>query len=88
MRTDDNYGATVPYEPNSFGEWKDSPELKEPPLEVHGDVFNYDEREYDSDYYTQPGKTVAAHEHGRPQGHLRQYSRTDGRCPSSSSNAM
>ena len=23
---------------------------------MHGDVFNYDEREYDSDYYTQPGK--------------------------------
>lgn len=21
-----------------------------------GDVYNYDEREYDSDYYTQPGK--------------------------------
>ena len=21
-----------------------------------GDIFNYDEREYDSDYYTQPGK--------------------------------
>ena len=54
MRTDDNYGATVPYGSNSFGEWKDSPELKEPPLEVHGGVFNYDEREYDSDYYTQP----------------------------------
>lgn len=56
MRTDDNYGAAIPYEPNSFGEWKDSPELKEPPLEAKGDVFNYDEREYDEDYYTQPGK--------------------------------
>ncbi len=56
MRTDDNYGAAIPYEPNSFGEWKDSPELKEPPLETRGDVFNYDEREYDDDYYTQPGK--------------------------------
>jgi catalase len=30
--------------------------LKEPPLRVDGEVYNYDERELDSDYYTQPGK--------------------------------
>ncbi|MGL5894828.1 MAG: catalase-related domain-containing protein, partial [Bacteroidales bacterium] len=24
-------------------------------LKVHGDVYNYNEREYDQDYYTQPG---------------------------------
>lgn len=56
MRTDDNHGATLAYEPNSFGEWHDSPELKEPPMAVAGDIFNYDERKYDDDYYTQPGK--------------------------------
>ena len=56
MRTDDNYGATVTYEPNSFGEWRDSPSLKEPPMELQGEVYNYDERLYDDDYYTQPGK--------------------------------
>lgn len=56
MRTDGNLGATISYEPNSFGEWKDSPELKQPPLELHGEMYNYDEREYDDDYYTQPGK--------------------------------
>ncbi len=56
MRTDENYGATIAYEPNSFGEWKDNPALKEPPMELHGDVYNYDERQYDDDYYTQPGK--------------------------------
>lgn len=56
MRTDDNYGATVPYEPNSFGEWQDSPNLKEPPLTFEGAAYNYDERELDDDYYTQPGK--------------------------------
>ncbi len=55
MRTDDNYGGTVAYEPNSFGEWQDSPQMKEPPLQG-GDAYNYDEREYDNDYYTQPGK--------------------------------
>ena len=56
MRTDDNYGATTPYEPNSYGEWQDTPALKEPPLAVDGAVYNYDEREFDDDYYTQPGK--------------------------------
>ena len=56
MRTDGNYGRTLSYEPNSFGEWRDSPAAKEPPLEIHGAAFNYDEREYDDDYYTQPGK--------------------------------
>ena len=56
MRADDNGGRTISYEPNSYGEWKDQPHLKEPPLAVSGEVYNYDEREYDSDYYTQPGK--------------------------------
>ena len=56
MRTDDNAGRTIGYEPNSYGEWHDSPALKEPPLAVSGEVYNYDERELDSDYYTQPGK--------------------------------
>lgn len=56
MRTDGNYGATIPYQPNSYDEWQDSPNLKEPPLEVNGAIYNYDERELDSDYFTQPGK--------------------------------
>ncbi len=56
MRTDGNYGSTVAYEPNSEGEWSDTPSLKEPPLQTQGDVYDYDEREYDDDYYTQPGK--------------------------------
>lgn len=55
MRTDDNYGAAKGYEPNSYGEWQDSPEKKEPPLASKGDVFNYNEREYDDDYFTQAG---------------------------------
>ena len=56
MRTDGNNGSTIGYEPNSYGEWQDSPEMKEPPLKLHGDAYNYNEREYDEDYYTQPGQ--------------------------------
>lgn len=55
MRVDDNYGSAKGYEPNSYGEWQDSPDKKEPALKSAGDVYNYDEREYDNDYYSQPG---------------------------------
>lgn len=55
MRVDGNAGATIGYEPNSFDEWQDQPQKKEPPMKSAGDVFNYNERDYDDDYYTQPG---------------------------------
>lgn len=55
MRTDGNQGSRLGYEPNSYGEWQESPELREPPMKIHGNVFNYPEREYDSDYFTQAG---------------------------------
>ncbi len=57
MRTDGNYGSTLNYEPNSYGEWQDNPDSKEPPLPLKGpmEAYNFNEREYDSDYFTQPG---------------------------------
>lgn len=77
MRVDGNYGRTLGYEPNSYGEWKDNPAVKDPPLRVYNstpiegsdgrphfnpmyvtagvDIYNYPEREYDDDYYSQPG---------------------------------
>ncbi len=54
-RTDGNNGSKIGYEPNSYGEWGDSPELREPPLALNGDAYNYNERDSDSDYYSQPG---------------------------------
>ena len=54
MRIDGNYGSTLGYVPNSYGEWDDSPDRKEPPLKLQGDAYNYNEREYDNDYYSQP----------------------------------
>jgi len=55
MRVDGNQGSTLAYEPNSYGEWKDQWQLKEPPLALDGDAYQYDFREDDDDYYTQPG---------------------------------
>lgn len=54
MRVDGNLGSELHYEPNSYGNWEDSPE-DNLPMEKGGDVYRYDFREDDSDYYTQPG---------------------------------
>ncbi|MBL7129372.1 MAG: catalase, partial [Ignavibacteria bacterium] len=55
MRVDDNYGATLGYEPNSYGEWQEQPEYKEPPLELDGAADHWNHREDDDDYYSQAG---------------------------------
>ncbi|CAM3937681.1 catalase [Flavobacterium antarcticum] len=55
MRVDGNYGSAVSYEPNSFGQWKEQPEHKEPPLELEGMAYAYEFREDDADYFSQPG---------------------------------
>jgi catalase len=54
MRVDGNYGSTLGYEPNSYGEWQEQPEFAEPKLDLQGAAGRWDHRE-DSDYYTQPG---------------------------------
>lgn len=56
MRVDANAGSTIGYEPNSYGAWAEQPDFKEPPLKIYGDGYNWNFREDDSDYYTQPGK--------------------------------
>jgi len=55
MRTDGNYGATLGYEPNSYSEWQEQPEFKEPPLELSGAADHWNHREDDDDYYSQAG---------------------------------
>jgi catalase len=56
MRVDGNYGSTLGYEPNSYEEWQEQPEFKEPPLALNGAADHWNFREDDCDYYTQPGK--------------------------------
>ena len=55
MRVDGNYGSTLGYEPNSFGQWQQQPEFAEPPLALEGAADHWNFREDDDDYYTQPG---------------------------------
>lgn len=54
MRTDNNQGATIGYEPNSKGMWQEQSQYKEPPLTIEGDAYHYNHRE-DSDYFSQAG---------------------------------
>jgi len=55
MRVDGNYGSTLGYEPNSYGEWQQQPEFAEPALGLEGAADHWDHRT-DDDYYSQPGK--------------------------------
>jgi catalase len=55
MRVDGNYGGTLGYEPNSYGEWQEQPDFREPPLSLAGAADHWNHREDDSDYYSQPG---------------------------------
>jgi len=55
MRVDGNYGSTLGYEPNSYGEWQQQPDYAEPPLALEGAADHWDFRKDDDDYYTQPG---------------------------------
>lgn len=56
MRVNSNAGSTIAYEPNSYGKWQEQPGFKEPPLALTGPADNWNFREDDDDYYTQPGK--------------------------------
>jgi catalase len=54
MRVDGNHGGTLGYEPNSYGEWREQPAFREPPLGLQGDADHWNHRADDNDYYSQP----------------------------------
>jgi len=54
MRVDGNYGATLGYHPNSYGEWAEQAEYAEPPLALEGALDHHDAYLNDDCFY-QPG---------------------------------
>lgn len=54
MRVDGNHGGTLGYEPNSYGQWQEQPDFREPALSLEGTADHWNHRE-DTDYYSQPG---------------------------------
>jgi catalase len=55
MRVDGNFGSTLGYEPNSYGEWQEQAAAREPALALSGAADHWDFRKDDDDYYSQPG---------------------------------
>ncbi len=55
MRVDGNHGGLLHYNPNSYDEWDEQPEFKEPPMAIESPADHWDHRE-DEDYYSQPRK--------------------------------
>jgi catalase len=55
MRFDGNSGASVVYEPNSFGGPKEDPAFREPPLKINGNADWYEQKRDVDDDYIQPG---------------------------------
>lgn len=53
MRVDGNHGSALGYEPNSYAQWQEQPEFREPPLNIDGAADHWNHRE-DDDYYSQP----------------------------------
>lgn len=53
MRVDGNHDGRIGYEPNSFAEWKEQPDFREPPLSIEGAADHWNHR-VDDDYYSQP----------------------------------
>ncbi|MBX3629650.1 MAG: catalase [Nitrosomonas sp.] len=67
MRIDGNYAGTLGYEPNSYGEWQEQPDTKEPPLQLDGSADHWNHREDDDDYYSQPGNLFRLMDSGQRQ---------------------
>lgn len=56
MRVDANYGATLGYNPNSYDEWEQQDEHREPPLELDGAMYHYEfDNGRDDECYYQAG---------------------------------
>ena len=55
MRVDGNYGSTIGYEPNSYEEWQEQHDFKEPAMDLDGAADHWNHREDNDDYYSQPG---------------------------------
>ena len=81
MRVDDNYGGTLGYEPNSYGEWQEQPGFREPPLGLEGDADHWDFREDDDDYYSQPGNLFRMMDAGQRKALFGNTARAMGDAP-------
>ncbi|HUU01065.1 MAG TPA: catalase [Myxococcota bacterium] len=81
MRVDDNYGGTIAYEPNSYGEWQEQPDFREPPLKLTGPADHWSHREDNDDYYSQPRALFLAMSPGQQKALFENTARAMGDAP-------
>ncbi|MCJ7609637.1 catalase [Candidatus Bathyarchaeota archaeon] len=81
MRVNNNAGSTLAYEPNSYGEWQEQPDSRDPPLALSGAADRWNFREDDDDYYTQPGKLFRLMSPGQQQVLFENTARAMGDAP-------
>ncbi len=81
MRVDGNHGSIRGYEPNSYGDWQEQPEFKDPPLKISGDADHWNFREDDDDYFTQPGNLFRVMSAEEQQRLFENTARNMGDCP-------
>ena len=81
LRSDGNYAGLPHYTPNSFGQWQDQPDYREPPLRIHGDADFWNFREDDADYFTQPGALFRSFDDAQKQRLFDNTARAMGDAP-------
>ena len=81
MRVDGNHGGTLGYEPNSYGEWKEQPAFREPPLALSGAADHWSHRADDADYFSQPGALFRKMSPGERQALFEKTARAMGDAP-------
>lgn len=81
MRTDGNHGATLGYEPNSYGVWQEQPEFKEPPLAIDGAAAHWSHYEDNGDHFSQAGILFRMMDKAEQQRLFENTCRNMGDCP-------
>ncbi len=81
MRVDGNYGGLPHYEPNSYGQWQEQPQYREPALRIRGDADFWNFREDDADYFSQPGALFRSFDEAQKQRLFDNTARAMGDAP-------
>jgi catalase len=81
MRVHGNYEGTLGYEPNSYGEWQEQPDFREPPLDLEGAADHWNHRQDNDDYYSQPGNLFRLMNPGQHKALFENTARAMGDAP-------
>ncbi|MBN1243525.1 MAG: catalase [Spirochaetales bacterium] len=81
MRVDGNYGSTLGYEPNSYGEWQEQRDFSEPPLDLEGAAGRWSHYEDDGDHWSQPRALFRMMDSGQKEALFGNTARAMGDAP-------